>query len=1368
MAHKISPNRRRSIAVLSQGPSSRHGNNRRRAYSIVPGEKLSPAAKARRLLAPRKSILKASLNLPDSTESSALADETNTTQSMDFTEMHPSGPRKSLGRRVSFASHAHVRLFEIQEQNTNSTAEPPSSPSQESSPQINNENTHPDTVPARRRSSVRRRSSTAFSEYGEQSMDMDIDDTAPLPNDFLRQQGYQDGGSAIDDDEFTDDEDDEDMEITEAIRLNIERKRSLSLGQGRASIARRRSSIAPTTSSQGQSENRIPPQDYRPPLGNEQRVQDLEHGQDQDLTTSSTQSQSSFTSEGSSGENTQPMEFTIPISRSLRPPEPPSDAWLKLRAMTHAGDEPYEPPPPEGSDDEEMDAIIDHGGTPGRSQDAMELTDAMQRLLSARTSLGLPPMSAPLAQPDFPQAGFDTDNGDALGLQEQQLQEDSFTSTEDSFTGDADAGDRTMNVTSLIRASLGTVDSSMDATSIYGGIREKEAVVNVPLGPPPEAPAGSSSALSANAKPSPPSVFSAPQPAKPGVFSALAPKTPALPSSPAKPPASATIPKPFTFSLPRLPSPTKNPFASPMPSTSSMLQSPVVQAQARRGTAAFAPPSARKSPLKRPVPPDADGEQDRPSPAKRITVGKLEPAKKAPFERAQPSELQGNRRASAVRRPSGYFAQRKSLGAGVLVPNVSGHAAEQRPGGAKKIAGPGLGLGRGRASVGSAPSGDGLGSDPLRSGAAGSLYPDVNRIIQEDPPTPSPAMNPEQGPMKACERETSRQAIATPSPTRGSPAPAPAPSRSNSPTPGIVKPNILRRLASPASIVPHPPRHPIATSAPEPILTSTGINLPRPPEHADIRMAAPAETRSTSADPSATQQWREGVQEDVLDDDEGPPISIEQFFTMTGIRFMDELTMPKPRQSTVAPIQLRSRARRRSSTDSGTDVEEESIPLAEFSVAMAVEVPRLELYTAVTNDLTAWIEDSKNICLQAERETEKVTPELFRDFVAADDSEKSLLLHQLKLIKANNYGTAKSQWYDWKTDWVERLYGRAEYEFANLEADAQILAKIIKEAQDILPTLRGEYEQVISELEQEQADIAEIENSDQDYLNELKTSIAEQNIELETFRADVSESRAKLQRLEEKLAEIESQKQEVSVAIAQAQHIAHIQQESTSAEVFRLKDELEALQELHLWRVAKITSGVVEVIYASRYQVSIPCIKYKPSLVKANVCRTKNARTRERDPFPQFTDLALQTARQLIIESSQETNIQKIMERLGDFWSSCAQVRSQLCFLAVKYPLSVEAVQNTKTASTELRARVTVLFPAMKGKAYISFILDLQTYSTWPISINSLRSEVEIAYGLIDQRNILNAVRSRLAQANYADNHGCLLDACIEATEQCE
>ena len=47
---KHSPNRRRSIATLGHGYSKSTTSHRRRAYSIAPGERLSPAAKARRLL----------------------------------------------------------------------------------------------------------------------------------------------------------------------------------------------------------------------------------------------------------------------------------------------------------------------------------------------------------------------------------------------------------------------------------------------------------------------------------------------------------------------------------------------------------------------------------------------------------------------------------------------------------------------------------------------------------------------------------------------------------------------------------------------------------------------------------------------------------------------------------------------------------------------------------------------------------------------------------------------------------------------------------------------------------------------------------------------------------------------------------------------------------------------------------------------------------------------------------------------------------------------------------------------------------------------------------------------------------------------
>lgn len=105
---------------------------------------------------------------------------------------------------------------------------------------------------------------------------------------------------------------------------------------------------------------------------------------------------------------------------------------------------------------------------------------------------------------------------------------------------------------------------------------------------------------------------------------------------------------------------------------------------------------------------------------------------------------------------------------------------------------------------------------------------------------------------------------------------------------------------------------------------------------------------------------------------------------MTGIRFMDELTAP--RRSTIHPGQLRQN-RRRSLTSSHSE-EADPIPLADFMTAMGVEVPQLELYSILAGELTAWIEESKKICRQAEEDSIKMSPGLFREFAEADESEK--------------------------------------------------------------------------------------------------------------------------------------------------------------------------------------------------------------------------------------------------------------------------------------------------------------------------------------------------------------------------------------------
>ena len=125
------------------------------------------------------------MNLPGSADASAAGDETT---SMDLTEVQPQ-PRKSLARRVSFASHLHIRLIDGKQarEPQSSSPNPPARNDGDNGDEDedDDENSHPVHTASRRRSSMRRRSSTGFSEFGEQSMDMDDDDDGADPANAL-------------------------------------------------------------------------------------------------------------------------------------------------------------------------------------------------------------------------------------------------------------------------------------------------------------------------------------------------------------------------------------------------------------------------------------------------------------------------------------------------------------------------------------------------------------------------------------------------------------------------------------------------------------------------------------------------------------------------------------------------------------------------------------------------------------------------------------------------------------------------------------------------------------------------------------------------------------------------------------------------------------------------------------------------------------------------------------------------------------------------------------------------------------------------------------------------------------------------------
>lgn len=150
---------------------------------------------------------------------------------------------------------------------------------------------------------------------------------------------------------------------------------------------------------------------------------------------------------------------------------------------------------------------------------------------------------------------------------------------------------------------------------------------------------------------------------------------------------------------------------------------------------------------------------------------------------------------------------------------------------------------------------------------------------------------------------------------------------------------------------------------------------------------------------------------------------------------------------------------------------------------------------------------------------------------------------------------------------------------------------------------------------------------------------------LEVYRGDVAEGNAKLERLSEKLAELEAQKQESIQAIQNADRKIRLYKNSTRVEVFRLKgastsdrivnrlnicllDELEAMQSLHSWRMTKVQQSLLELVYENRFRVRVPCKKYTPITSDIKISRIEEQPTKVFDLFPPYSEIVLRMSQQ--------------------------------------------------------------------------------------------------------------------------------------------
>jgi hypothetical protein len=510
-------------------------------------------ARPRRTQAPRKSILKFAA------DPSGGDDDDGPLSARSVVSARP---------RVSFASHAHVRVFEKKEPRPSG---------------LPDENAYPGGRPRKsalrvRRSSVGQAPAPGEADGGEadmeqeeadMDMDMDVDDEEFdfLPSDATEDlAGLEAAPGDVDDDEDDGDANGDADGDAEADDMDVTRRLSVPANARRSSVggapAGRRSSSAFSVWEDGLADGgddltnlgMAPgsPQKPRGSLAMSARAplsarpsaaMDISEMADLSGTTGGYGEQSADVT-------TEHEEYNHPIEKALRPPAPPSAALLALMAETNGADADADA----GVGDDSLDAIAGD----------MPLEAAYARLSIARSSLG---------------AAMDlTTHAGAVG-------DDSFSSTEGD--GDGPGADATLTLGPAWyngRPSVGLAlaeDALLDATDELAAVgRRSDTLPTPPAGPaddagePDDEPA------------SPPrrrfSIFSAPA-------SPLAPAAAALPEARSPSPAASAVAE------------EASPPAAPAPGSTA-------------GRASLAPPDAT-APRRASLSPVPAVEQDRPPPA---------------------------------------------------------------------------------------------------------------------------------------------------------------------------------------------------------------------------------------------------------------------------------------------------------------------------------------------------------------------------------------------------------------------------------------------------------------------------------------------------------------------------------------------------------------------------------------------------------------------------------------------------------------------------------------------------------------------------------------------------------------------------------
>lgn len=89
------------------------------------------------------------------------------------------------------------------------------------------------------------------------------------------------------------------------------------------------------------------------------------------------------------------------------------------------------------------------------------------------------------------------------------------------------------------------------------------------------------------------------------------------------------------------------------------------------------------------------------------------------------------------------------------------------------------------------------------------------------------------------------------------------------------------------------------------------------------------------------------------------------------------------------------------------------------------------------------------------------------------------------------------------------------------------------------------------------------------------------------------------------------------------------------------------MEDLHMFHATKVSHNLFEYVYASRYQISIPCNNHLPIISQIELKKLNTAKLKFKDKYPHLSDFFLRTAKDMLLQTQKDWTVRKVCDALS-------------------------------------------------------------------------------------------------------------------------